>query len=176
MNYFEFFHFPLAFTIDQAALKKAYYANSKQFHPDYHSLADETQQAWALEQSTVNNQAYAVLADDDQRMRHLLEIKGLLGDTSVPSVLPPDFLMDMMDINEAIMDLQMDFDAGKYESTLKEVESIENQLLESVSPILLTYTDDGNQEQHLEVVKIYLLKKKYLLRIRENLSTFASAF
>jgi molecular chaperone HscB len=176
MNYFEFFNIPLSFTIDQGALKKAYYANSKKFHPDYHSLSNETQQAWALEQSTLNNRAYTVLSNDDLRMRHVLEIKGLLGDESEVPPLPPDFLMEMMDINEAIMDLQMDFDADRYQSTLNAVETMEKQLQDSLTPVLTNYVDDGRHEEDLKIIKNYLLKNKYLLRIRENLSTFASAF
>lgn len=176
MNYFEFFNIPVAFQIDGEFLKKTFYSNSKKFHPDRHSMADETQQAWALEQSTLNNQGYAVLSDDALRIKHVLEIKGLIGDQNTNPVLPPDFLMEMMEINETIMDLQMDFDADRYRQTLETVDQFEKSLLEEAAPALENYTDDGQHEAELEVVKNYFLKKKYLLRIRENLSTFASAF
>jgi len=176
MNYFEFFNIPVAFNVDLDALKKTFYSNSKKFHPDYHSLSDETQQAWALEQSTLNNQGYGILSDDDLRIKHILEIKGLIGDQNVNPVLPPDFLMEMMDINEAIMDLQLDFDADRYRETLETVDRFEKELLAEAAPALKNYTDDGRHDAELEVVKNYFLKKKYLLRIRENLSTFASAF
>ena len=156
-------------------MQKAYYQNSKKFHPDFHSLADDEKQAWAMENATINNAAFTTLSDPDKRIRYILELKGLLSDESQQPALPPAFLMEMMDINEAIMDLQMDFDAARFEKTIAEVEKTENQLLQSVKEVMENYTDDGTQEESLEKVKNYFLKKKYLLRIRENLSNFASA-
>jgi molecular chaperone HscB len=170
MTYFEFYGIPVSFQVDEPALKKQYYANSKKFHPDFHSLESEEKQQWALEQSTLNNQAYITLSDPDKRMEYVLELKAL-----PTATLPPDFLMEMMDINEAIMDLQMDFDAERWQSTINQVQDIDNQLLKSVEHTLKTYTDNGENETDLKNVQNYFLKKKYLLRIKENLSTFAPA-
>jgi molecular chaperone HscB len=172
MNHFEFFGLPMAFKIDAAALRRAYLLNSKKYHPDYHTLADDAQQASMLELSTLNNEAYAVLNDDDARMRYLLEIHGLIGDESDQKALPQDFLMDMMDINEAIMDLQFDPDPVRYSQTLDQVNQLEAELFASISPILETWTSDAGADA-LQPVQKFFLKKRYLLRVIENLSTFA---
>ena len=136
MNYFEFLGIPLSFHPDESAMQKAYYQNSKKFHPDFHSLADDEKQAWAMENATINNAAFTTLSDPDKRIRYILELKGLLSDESQQPALPPAFLMEMMDINEAIMDLQMDFDAARFEKTIAEVEKTENQLLINVILII----------------------------------------
>jgi molecular chaperone HscB len=82
--------------------------------------------------------------------------------------------MEMMELNETLADLQVDFDAEKYQQILKEIKIIENQLLNEVNPLLetanallLTYNEKKN-------VKIFYLKRRYLLRIQKTLSTFAA--
>ncbi|HRD80271.1 MAG TPA: Fe-S protein assembly co-chaperone HscB, partial [Saprospiraceae bacterium] len=62
MNYFEFFRLPLSFQLDEEALRKAFYANSKKYHPDFYTLESEEKQTEILELSTINNQAYHTLA------------------------------------------------------------------------------------------------------------------
>ncbi len=175
MNYFEFMGLPVAFKIDEAALRKKYYANSRDIHPDYFSLSDTGQREWALEQTTINNEAWATLSDFDKRMEYVLRLKGKLGDAANPDTLPQDFLMEMMDINEAIMDLQMDFDRERYEKTLREVDELEKNAQELVQNILENYAESTENDEDLEKVKNFFLKKKYFLRIRKNLFTFASA-
>ncbi len=175
MQYFDFFELPVSFVLDEATLRRQYYTNSKRFHPDFYSLEPAEKQAWALEQSTLNNQAYTTLADPDKRMQYILQQKGLLGDEQKQAAMPPSFLMEMMDINEAIMDLQLEMDAQRWEKTLRQVQEMEDQLTQSIQPILERYQDQGEQAADLEEVKIFFLKKRYLLRIKENLFTFAPA-
>lgn len=83
--------------------------------------------------------------------------------------------MDMMDINESLMELEMDFDAQRYAQTLRAVEEMEQQLNQAVEPVLKQYSDPGG-DALLSKVRDYFFKKRYLLRIRENLSKFAAAF
>lgn len=174
MNYFEFFGLPVSFQVDVSALRALYLQKSRQFHPDFHTLADDAEQTRALEMSTLNNEAYKTLSDPDRRMRYILEINDLAGTEENQPTLPQDFLMDMMDINENLMELEFEPDAGRYEQTLRAVENLENELLEMVRPILETWTEaDGPGA--LTPVRDYFLKKRYLLRIRENLSKFAPA-
>jgi molecular chaperone HscB len=175
MNHFEWLGQPVAFRLDESALRAAYYRKSKQYHPDFHTLADEAAQAEVLELSTRTNQAYATLSDPDARMRYVLELQGLLGDESERTALPNDFLMDMMEINEAIMDLEMDFDASTHERTLQQVQALENELLAQVQPTLDTWHAESGQPEELLPVRDFFLKKRYLLRVKENLSKFAPA-
>ncbi|MBL7775441.1 MAG: Fe-S protein assembly co-chaperone HscB, partial [Saprospiraceae bacterium] len=98
MNYFEFFNIPVSFQVDQDALRRRFYENSKKYHPDFHTLANAAQQADMLEKSTLNNEAYQTLSDPDRRMRYVLQLNGLLQEEGQQTV-PQDFLLDMMAIN-----------------------------------------------------------------------------
>ncbi len=177
MNYFDFYHIPVCFRVDEPALRAIFLKNSRKYHPDFHTLATEAQQDEMLERSTLNNQAFKTLSDPDRRMRYVLELKGLLGDESKQPPLSQDFLMDMMDINENLMELEFEPDSERYEQTLNAVKSLETNLLSEVQPILDRYSGSdiplNSGDPQLIAVRDYFLKRRYLLRILENLSKFA---
>ncbi|MFQ5447374.1 MAG: Fe-S protein assembly co-chaperone HscB [Saprospiraceae bacterium] len=174
MNYFEFFEIPVTFFLDEADLKRRFYQNSKKFHPDFYTLHGEEKQAEILEQSTINNEAYSTLSDFDRRMKYVLELKGMLAEED-KNTLPQDFLMEMMDINEGIMALELESDTTEYARLHERVKNIEEALFNDILPTLERYDDGTVTPEELESVKEFYLKKRYLLRILENLDRFAPA-
>ncbi len=174
MNYFELYNIPMTFKVDAAGLKKQFYANSKKYHPDFFATESDEKQAEILELSTLNNKAYKVLKSADARMKYILDEKGVYGKEG-ENKLPQEFLMEMMDINEEIMELQFDFNPSAYEKVMGQVDNFEKGLHDEVSEILENWTEETGSDEDLKRVKNFYLKKKYLLRIKENISTFASA-
>ena len=173
MNYFDFFEIPISFNIDTADLKRKFYANSKKFHPDFYTLESEEKQMEVLEMSTINNEAYKTLSDFDKSMKYILEIKGVLGEEG-KNKIPQDFLMEMMDINENLMELEFDFDQSTFDKVKDDLKRLESGIFHEVQDTLENYTDDSTNEEQLNEIKNYYLKKRYLLRIQENLNKFAS--
>ncbi len=172
MNYFTFFDLPPRLVIDEDALRKAYYAYSKKYHPDFYTLESEEKQAEILELSTLSNQAYQTLADFDRRLRYVLELEGALTDEG-QSQLPQAFLAEMMELNEALMELEFDPDPEKYADARQRVEALEQQLLQEYWAVVQQYMHPCTDPAQLAALKDFYLKKRYLLRIRENLSKFA---
>ncbi len=173
MNHFQFFEIPVSFYPDLVDLRQRFLKNSKLFHPDFHTLASEEHQLEILEKSTLNNQAFQVLADFDKRLKYILEIKGLLEDSK--NEIPQDFLMDMMDINEAIMELEFDFDEKIFQQVTANVNELEMALLEAVNPVMEGFVDGITPDETLLPVRDFFLKRRYLWRIKENLNKFAPA-
>ena len=87
--------------------------------------------------------------------------------------LPKEFLAEMMEFNEAVMELEFDPDPEHYRQILANLEAVEKALWEEVVPHLEVFDRNPGEEGVLPKVKEYFLKKRYLLRIRETLSTFA---
>ncbi|MCW5923399.1 MAG: Fe-S protein assembly co-chaperone HscB [Saprospiraceae bacterium] len=172
MNYFDFFGFPVSFRVDESALRRVFLQNSKKYHPDFHTLADEAEQTRMLELSTLNNEAFKTLSDPDRRMRYILEINGLLGEEDSQPSLPQDFLMEMMDLNEMLFELELDADAARYAVALQKTDDFEKGLEAEIQPIVERWTAEEGTAPLL-AVRDFFLKKRYLLRIRENLSKFA---
>jgi len=166
-NYFNFFNLPPSPTIDKAALKKTFYANSKRFHPDFHTLEDAATRDDALEQSTTNNQGYKVLNDDDRRLKHLLDVKGVLGEEGT-NKMPQSLLMEIMDVNEALMELEFDDDPAAREKIASMVGELEARFRTDVEDLLTTYDDATATPADLERLKDYYLKKRYLRRLKQK--------
>lgn len=173
MKYFELYDLPISFLLDGKLLKRKFYQLSKQFHPDFYTLENEEKQAEILELSTINNEAYKTLSDFDKRMEYILKEKGVYSEEGKNKV-PQDFLMEMMDINEALMELEFDFDASTYETAKQNIKDLEAALYNEVLPILKDYKDTDTSTVELEQIKDFHFKRKYLLRIQNNLAKFAA--
>jgi molecular chaperone HscB len=87
--------------------------------------------------------------------------------------IPKNFLLEMMDINEQLMELEFDFDQTIFDAVKQEVESAEKELFDEVEGTIQGYTEEKSGLEELNQIKNFYLKKRYLLRIKENLSTFA---
>ncbi|MBF9237875.1 co-chaperone Hsc20 [Hymenobacter sp. BT683] len=174
-DYFSFYGLPESFHPDEAALKRLYYAKSRETHPDFHATSSADNQAEMLQQATVNTDAYRTLADPDKRMAYILRQHGLL-EESKQEPLPPDFLMDMMDLNEQLMDLEHAPDASTMAQVSSEVQAIADTLDAGIEPVLAGY--EGLPSDHrpaaLHQIRTYYLKKRYLLRIQQQVATFAA--
>ncbi|MDO6390380.1 Fe-S protein assembly co-chaperone HscB [Pontibacter sp. BT731] len=175
MNYFEFYHIPESFLPDEKAIKLRYYELSREYHPDFYANEDLGTQQRILELSTLNTNAYRTLSDADLRMQYILKEHGLLEEGG-KNEIPGDFLMEMMEINEELMELEFDFDAAKLHEIGEKSTGTMAQLGNDVLPVLQRYPELHGviKEEALQEVKTYYLKKKYLLRIQETLSKFAT--
>ncbi len=172
MNYFEFYKINPSFYIDEENLKKMFYQYSKDFHPDFHALKSEEEQQKMLELSTLNNKSFFVLKSFNTRLEYLLKTKGVLIEEE-KYALPPDFLMEMMEINEEIMDLSFEPDVDKIGSLKQKAESIELGIGQEIEEMARQY-DEGANEDILLRIKDLWYRKKYLLRIRDSLNKFAT--
>jgi molecular chaperone HscB len=174
MNYFEFYNIPESFLLDEKALKAKYYQLSREYHPDFYANESQEKQNEILQLSTQNTNAYRTLSDQDLRMQYILKEHGVLEEGK--NELPSDFLMDMMDLNEELMELEFDFDADKFHEIGEKSSGLTAQLDNDILPVLQRYSElhGVTKQEALEEVKTYYLKKKYLLRIQETLSKFAT--
>jgi len=173
-NHFKHFGIEPSFNIDAAQLKKQYLKISRDYHPDFHTDKSEDEQAEILQLSSYNNKAYKVLNQFDTRFKYILLLHGVDFEEGKQS-LPQMFLMEMMDFNEKLMDVQMEGDLSKLDNLKAELMEIEESLYSGVSSTIENYNQDNISESELESLKEYFFKKKYLLRIHENLNKFANS-
>ncbi len=173
-DYFSFYGIPRDFKVDKRALKKKYHALSKEYHPDFHTDKSKEEQNRILELSSFNNEAFKVLSNVQLRMKYLLELKGAI-EPEGQGKIPQDFLMEMMDVNEALMELEFDFDAEKFLATKKGIEEMELALNQGIEATLSNYSEEYSSAEELNEIKKYYFKCRYIWRIRQNLNKFAPA-
>lgn len=172
VNYFELYGLPLSFSPDKAAVKKKYYELSRQYHPDRYAQAADAERQEALRMAALNNDAFKTLNDADATMAYILKLNGVLEDEEKYN-LPPAFLMEMMDLNEAVSDYEMQPDENGRQQIMKLTEEQFADWEAQAMPLMEQYEGSPNHDILLKI-KDYFFRKKYLLRIRERIDTFAS--
>ena len=171
MNYFDLYELPVSFNPDQQVIKQKFYALSKTYHPDFYINESQEKQDEVLELSTLNNKAFQVLKDEQKRLHYILELKGQLIEGENYS-LPQDFLMEMMDVNEAIMDLELDAEEAKLNALVNQISEIENALSNDLKALTSSFDTRNSidQENSLKAIKDIYYRSKYLWRIKESLA------
>jgi molecular chaperone HscB len=174
VNYFELYQLPVTFHPDQAAVKAKFYELSRRYHPDRFAQAPEHERAEVLRMAALNNDAYKTLNNADVTMAYILKLNELIEEEE-KYTLPPDFLMEMMDLNETISEYEME--PGNKTMKQQAIEMMKGQFTNwenEVSPLLKLF-DNGEQNRELLMkIKDYYFRKKYLLRIQQRINTFAT--
>ena len=161
MNYFELFGLPQAPSVDRLFLAKKYFELQKENHPDFFTQATETEKENALEQSAAINKAFNIFQDKEKTIEYFLQTVGLIAADEKYS-LSPGFLMEMLEINEALTE-------AAEEIVVKRVGDYEQDLFNDIRPVIENYDAAKTSEDDLLLLKEYYYKKKYLKRILDRL-------
>lgn len=167
-TYFELFGIPESILVDEAALKKQFYALSRQLHPDQSSGEEQVEME---RKSAELNKGYEVLRQLDTRVKYWLECQRMMP-AEGSHKMSPDFLAEMMDFNEEIMELEESFDKERFQrlqdSALELQKNWEKDFLQIVAD------DQLDTQIVIESAQKYFFQNRYLLRIIENLNKFAN--
>lgn len=169
MNYFELFHLPVSFLPPKDLVRKKYVELSKQYHPDYFAQGDDEAQSKALELSAEVNKAFKIFNNKQATIKYVLGMKGLLQEEEKYN-LSPDFLMEMMEVNEKVDELSFDSDPDEKQNVQQQLLLIEDEIYDPVANIIENYREGITSLEELLQLKAYYFKKKYLARIYEALN------
>jgi molecular chaperone HscB len=173
-NYFELYGLPVSFHPNAAAVKAKFYELSRLHHPDRFATGDQAGLAETLRMAATINDAYKTLKSPVATMAYLLKLNALLEDEEKYS-LPPAFLMEMMDLNEAISDFEYMPDNETARLTAMNNLAEQLQAWETATTTLTRRYDAGERTNELLLqIKDMYFRKKYLLRIQERIDRFAA--
>jgi molecular chaperone HscB len=165
MNYFELFDIAPSFLPDQALVKKKFYQLSRQYHPDFYGNDSVEEKEKALEMSALVNKAYQTLQNQDLLIKYVLQDQGLLIEDEKYQ-LSPDFLMEVMDLNEQLMDA----DEPEAKTAIRSaIDQLNTQIYEPVKASLENHPGSTLTQEKLLQVKEFYFRKKYLDRILAEL-------
>ncbi len=167
MNYFELFEIPVQLKPNTDLLKKKFYELSRKYHPDFFVQSGKTEQDSALEIASQLNKAWKTFQKPDDTIKYVLQLKGLLQEEEKYE-LPPDFLMEMMEINEGLMEAHENPDHLPVLD--KRILQLQDELYTPVRSIIEHYTENIATEKELLQVKDYYFRKKYLQRILDKMN------
>jgi len=101
-NYFELFGLPVGFRIDLTDLSSRYRELQRNLHPDRYAGGSDTERRLSVQMTALVNEAYRVLKDPLQRGRYMLALRGVDTDAETDTAMAPEFLMEQMDLREAV--------------------------------------------------------------------------
>ena len=158
MNYFELFDLPIALKVDNQGLSKKYFELQKKFHPDYYGNESDAEKDAALEMSSQINKAFKTFQSPDETIKYVLQLKGLLEEEE-KYVLPPGFLMEVLELNE------MKMDGATPEEINTRANALQEEIYAEAASIINNYREGITTNDELQSVKEYYYKKKYLDRL-----------
>jgi molecular chaperone HscB len=169
MNFFELYNIPVSFTPNLNEIKKKFYELSRQYHPDFFSQEGEVAQTEALEKSSLVNRAYKTFQNQDAIIKYVLQSKNLLEEEEKYQ-LPPEFLMEVIELNEQLVDAKMEEETSALTNIKTQINNLQAEIYEPVKSIIENYKDDISTTEECLQVKEYYFKKKYLNRILEGMA------
>ena len=101
-NHFELFGLKPAFAQDPERLELIYREIQAQVHPDKFAHAGDAERRASMQMTTQVNEAYRTLRSPVQRARYLLEMNGIDVGFETNTAMPPEFLMEQMELREKL--------------------------------------------------------------------------
>lgn len=164
MNYFELFEIPVCLQVNIPDCREKFMQLSRRFHPDFFTQESPEAQEEALDKSALLNKAWKTFQHPEETIAYVLQLKGLLANDEKYQ-LNPDFLMEMMEINESISEA----DPRQLPAIKERLKVLQDEIYAPVRDIIATYQDNVTTKADLLKVKDYYYHKKYLERIRASL-------
>ena len=132
-SHFELFGLPPAFALDSEALERSYREIQSRVHPDRFAHAGDAERRASLQWTTRVNEAFQVLKNPVTRAKHLLELQGVDVAFETNTAMPQDFLMQQMELREALDEAK---DAARLDSLRsrlrEERSSLEQAIAEAI--------------------------------------------
>lgn len=101
-SHFQLFGLEPVFALDAEALERSYREIQSRVHPDRFAHAGAAERRASLQWTTRVNEAYRTLKSPVQRAKHLLELHGVDVAFETNTAMPPEFLMQQMELRERL--------------------------------------------------------------------------
>ncbi|XP_041856593.1 iron-sulfur cluster co-chaperone protein HscB [Melanotaenia boesemani] len=164
-SYFKIMDCDYTFTLDTQKLQTRYLQLQRSLHPDNFSQKSVKEREFSESQSALVNKAYRTLLKPLSRGLYMLELEGLRLEEGTDSGADSDFLMELMEINEALDEAQTPEEANKIGQDAK------GKLADLTEQI-----DVALRKGELHAAKTLLAKMKYHANIEEKVKEKLSGF
>ncbi|MFT3777238.1 MAG: Fe-S protein assembly co-chaperone HscB [Ottowia sp.] len=126
---FELFDVPARFAQDSGAVDARWKALQREAHPDRFAAQGPAAQRVAMQWSARINEAHRRLKDPMRRAAYLCELHGAPIDAERNTAMPPEFLMQQMELREALDEAD---DAASMEKIDQQSASLRRELLSKI--------------------------------------------
>jgi molecular chaperone HscB len=162
-DYFAVFGIPPSLALDLPELQRQFYVLSKQFHPDRFARASAAEQRYALDFTSLLNDAWRVLRDPQARGEYLLKANGFEAGDSRSNPPPAELLEEVFELNMALEELRHgDAEArGAIAEALKRFVATREELDGERDALFIRYDADRDLET-LRQLRALLNRRRYV--------------
>lgn len=171
-DYFALFSLSQEFQIDVDNLKQQYQHLQSSFHPDKFANKSSTEQSLAMQISTHINTAYQTLSHSLARAIYLLSLQGIDAASETDTQLPMEFLMQQMEVREAISEAASD-ESGL--TTLEQLANENNQAAKTTNENFISYYQANNFDKAKESVRVWQFQNKIQEDIKTKIASIEDA-
>lgn len=169
-NYFELFELPVSCQVDLQRLSSQYRALQRAVHPDRFAGDDERQQRISIQYASHVNEAFDTLKQPLPRVIYLLKLAGRDVDMERNTIMDPGFLMEQMELREAVADIRS---ASNPE---QEIERLASQVDADILRYLQRFEGfwSSGTEQDLEQAETVVRKMQFMVKLAAELEQLES--
>ena len=173
-TYFQILGVEQKWHLAASELEARYHEKNKLVHPDRHAKADsQTRVRNALATSNLN-QAYRTLKDPIQRAEYLLKLEGIeLSDERSGHKVAPEFLVEIMELREGLMDARTEGDKAKVSALAAAVRGRRDAVLGEVDTGFTRY--ESGDRAVLGQIADALVAERYFRRFLDEAEAFLDA-
>ena len=163
-NHFELFELPVSFDINQQDLAERYRDLQRALHPDKFANASDRERRLSVQRAAQVNEAFQTLKSSMRRARYMLQIEGVEFDDEKDTSLDPMFLMEQMELREALAEIR-DSDDPLNQLT-KIMTDIRDRTRDMESQLQQLFAENTS-ESHLQAKGI-VQKMQFLQRLQQE--------
>jgi molecular chaperone HscB len=159
-NYFELLGLPVSFDIDPQQLADNFRDLQRAVHPDRFANAPDRERRLSMQRAAQINEAFQCLKSPQRRGRYMLELQGIEFDDERQTTLDPEFLMQQMELREALGEVRGAPDAAaRLGEFMEQVAARTRQMVESLGAGLADGSPDALDEARQLVQKLQFMER-----------------
>jgi molecular chaperone HscB len=171
-NHFELMGLPAAFAVDTGKLERGYRDLQSRVHPDKFAAAPAAEKRVAMQWATRANEAYRTLRDPVARARYLLALHGFDTGEETNTAMPPDFLMEQMELRESAAEARAGRDVPALEALKGDIVARREEMLRMLARAL---DADRNYDAGCSLVRKLRFLDKLGDEVGESLETIQAS-
>jgi len=163
-NHFELFAMPVAFELDVSQLAQRYRDLQRLLHPDRYANASAQERRLAVQKTAQVNEAFQVLKAPLSRARYLLQLGGVEFDDEKETQQDPVFLMEQMELREALAEVSAaDDPLARLASLMQDIKTRQGEMEAELRQQL-----GKSDPQSRQVAKQLVQKMQFFLRLQQH--------
>ena len=165
-THFELFELPVSFELELQDLSQRYRELQRAVHPDRFANASDLEKRLSVEKAAAINDAYQILKLPQRRARYMLELQGVSFDDEKDTAVDPIFLMEQIELREALGELSNNADPlASLNTIMKDIKNRITVILDAIREQLASGALDDEQKN---AVKSLIQKMQFLNKLQQE--------